>query len=144
MPCIFCEESLGKINLKDDEHFGNGSSHEFCRLKALITLEQVNTSVVEKKKNLCKENFDGEANWSSVVNFNCMQMSVFNSVSKVHDPLSFLLLTLELQGLSLIQVHNYESGSQGQSHLEGKRTCSPTLPNLWLLLSLALFSVVLI
>ena len=32
------------------ELFQNGSVHEFYRLKALITLEQVNTSVVEKNK----------------------------------------------------------------------------------------------
>ena len=47
-PCMFCEESLGKINVKDVELFRNGSVHEFCRLKALITLEEVNTSMVEK------------------------------------------------------------------------------------------------
>ena len=41
-----------------------------------ITLEQVITSVVEKKKNLYDQNFDGEANWSDVVNFPCMQMSL--------------------------------------------------------------------
>ena len=40
------------------------------RLKELITLEQVNTSVVEKKqKTLCEQDFDGEANGSAVVNF---------------------------------------------------------------------------
>ena len=33
------------------------------------------TSVVEKKKNLNEQNFDGEANWSGVVTFHCMQMS---------------------------------------------------------------------
>ena len=41
---MFCEESFGL------ELFQNGSIHEFHRLKALITLEQVNTSVVERKK----------------------------------------------------------------------------------------------
>ena len=38
---MFSEESLGKINLK---LFRNVSVHEFYRLKALITLEQVNTT----------------------------------------------------------------------------------------------------
>ena len=42
---LFCEESLGKIEAKDVELFLNGSVQEFFRLKALITLEQVNTSV---------------------------------------------------------------------------------------------------
>ena len=41
---MFCEDRLGL------ELFQNGSVHEFYRLKALITLEQVNTSVVERKK----------------------------------------------------------------------------------------------
>ena len=42
---LFCEESLGKIEAKDVELFLNWSVEEFFRLKALITLEQVNTSV---------------------------------------------------------------------------------------------------
>ena len=51
----------------------NESVHEFYRLKALITLEQVITSVVEKKKNnLNEQNFGGKANWSGFVNFYCM------------------------------------------------------------------------
>ena len=41
---MFCEESL---NL---ELFGNVSVHEFYDLKALITLEQVNTTGWSKKK----------------------------------------------------------------------------------------------
>ena len=64
---MFCEESLGKINAKDVEIFRNGAVNEFYRLNALITLEQVNTSVVGKKKNLNEKNFDGEANWSGVM-----------------------------------------------------------------------------
>ena len=47
---------------------GNGSVHGFYRLKALITLEQVITSI------------DGEANWSGVVNFHSMQMSLAMSM----------------------------------------------------------------
>ena len=46
---MFCEESLGKINKCDLELFRNGSVHEFYRLKALITLEQVNTTEWSKK-----------------------------------------------------------------------------------------------
>ena len=41
---MFWDESLGL------ELFRNGSVDEFYRLKALITLEQVNTLMVEKKK----------------------------------------------------------------------------------------------
>ena len=43
-PCMFCEESLGKINKCDLELFQNRSVHEFYHLKELITLEQVNFS----------------------------------------------------------------------------------------------------
>ena len=43
----------------------------------MITLEQVNSSVVEKKKNLNKQNFDGGANWSSIVNFHCIHRVEF-------------------------------------------------------------------
>ena len=49
-PCMFCEASLGKINVKDVELFRNGSVHGFCRLKALITLAEVNTSMVDKRR----------------------------------------------------------------------------------------------
>ena len=49
-PSMFREESLGKIKAKDVELIRNGSVHEFYRLKALSTLEQVNTSVVEKRR----------------------------------------------------------------------------------------------
>ena len=52
-PCI---ESLRNINVKDVELFRNGTVHDFYRLKALITLEQVITSVVEKKKNVNEQN----------------------------------------------------------------------------------------
>ena len=45
-PRMFWEESLGL------ELFRNGSVDEFYRLKALITLEQVNTLVVEKKRRI--------------------------------------------------------------------------------------------
>ena len=34
------------------------------------------TLVVEKKDKLNGQNFDGEANWSRVVNFHCMQRSL--------------------------------------------------------------------
>ena len=56
---MFCEESLGKINKCDLELFRNGSVLEFCRLKELIILEQVHTSVVEKKE---KKNLNYKAN----------------------------------------------------------------------------------
>ena len=40
------------------ELFRNGSVHKFYRLKALITSEEVITSVVEKKNNLYQQNFE--------------------------------------------------------------------------------------
>ena len=53
---MFCEKSLGKIKKCDLELFRNGSAHEFyrARFKELITLEQVNTSVIEKKNLISK------------------------------------------------------------------------------------------
>ena len=48
----------GIPTLKDVESFRNGSFQEFCRLKALITLKEVNESGVEKRKNLPEQNFD--------------------------------------------------------------------------------------
>ena len=44
-----------KTNAKDVELFGKGSVHKFYRLNALITLEQVNTSVVEKEKLIARK-----------------------------------------------------------------------------------------
>ena len=65
---------------EDVEIFRNGSVHKFYRLKALITLEQVITSVVEKKYSLNDQNFDGEDNWSVVISFHCMQVSLLMSM----------------------------------------------------------------
>ena len=59
-PCMFCDESLGKICAKDVKLFRSGSVREFYSLKALITEKQVNTAMVEKNKNLYEQNFDGE------------------------------------------------------------------------------------
>ena len=47
----------GRPTLKDVERFRNGSFHEFCRLKALITLKEVNTSDAETRKNVLDNGF---------------------------------------------------------------------------------------
>ena len=71
----------GRPTLKDIERFRNGSLYEFCRLKALITLKEVNTSDVETRKNVHQQNFDDEVknNKQIVVNF----------TSRVQQPDSF-------------------------------------------------------
>ena len=49
----------------------------------ILLLESVGTSDYfsgRKKKNLNEHNFDGEVNWSGVVNFHCMQMSLVMSI----------------------------------------------------------------
>ena len=74
------EESFRKINAKGVKLFQNGSIHEFYHAKALITLEELNTLVIEIKKGLYEQNFNGEANQSGVTNFCCMQMSLVMSV----------------------------------------------------------------
>ena len=65
--------------LKDVELFRNEWVHEFYRLKALISLEQVNT-LVSKQRRICMSKtlakLRYEAKWSGVVNFHCMQMSL--------------------------------------------------------------------
>ena len=68
----------GRPTLKDVERFRNGSFYEFCRLKALITLKEVNTSDVETRKNVHEQNFDDEVknNKQIVVNLPL----VFNSL----------------------------------------------------------------
>ena len=50
----------GRPTLRDVERFRNGSFREFCHLKALITLKEVNTSDVETRKNVHEQNFDVE------------------------------------------------------------------------------------
>ena len=73
---MFCEESLGL------ELFQNGSVQEFYGLKALITLEQENTWVVEEKESNKNEQ---KTNWSGVVNFHCMQMSLVMSMQFIFE-----------------------------------------------------------
>ena len=79
---MLCKESLRKINAKYLELFRRGSVHKFCCLKVLITLEQLNELLISgrKKKNLNEQNFDGEANWSGIVNFHCMQIGLVMSM----------------------------------------------------------------
>ena len=66
MPRMFCEESLGKIIDYAIQSFsGTGSvGPRILSLESVDYFEQVKTSVVEKKKNLHQQNFNGEANWS--------------------------------------------------------------------------------
>ena len=52
-----CRDVTSTAYSKDVKLFRNGLVHEFYRLKALITLEQANISMVEKKKNLYEQNF---------------------------------------------------------------------------------------
>ena len=49
--------------------FSEPVGQQIISLLVLITLEQVNTSVVGKKKEslLSEQNFDGEANWSGTI-----------------------------------------------------------------------------
>ena len=70
---------------KDVVLFRNASVHEFYSLKALINLEQVITSAVNKKNKVNEQNFGGEANSSDVVNFHCMQMSLVMSMRFVFN-----------------------------------------------------------
>ena len=75
---MFCEESSGKIKESLNlELFQNVSVHQFYRLKALITLKQVNFTECSKKK---EESELAKLRWSGVVNFHCMQMTLVMSM----------------------------------------------------------------
>ena len=75
---MFCEESLGKIKFRA---FRNLSVHKFYCLRALITLEQVNTTDHEwLKKRKKKRIFFSQTGMVSVVNFHCMQMRLVMSM----------------------------------------------------------------
>ena len=70
---LFCEKSLGKIDAKDVKLFWNGSVREFYCLKEFTDYFG--------ESEYFSENFDGEAiNWSGVVNFHCVQMSLVMSM----------------------------------------------------------------
>ena len=57
---MFCEGSLGKVNDKDLELFQNKLVHKFYLLESRVDYfgTSVNTSVVEKKKNVNGQNFN--------------------------------------------------------------------------------------
>ena len=83
---MFCEGSLGKVNDKDLELFRNKLMvYKLYRLKVLITLEEVNTAQWSRKRRMLMgktsiNSADDEANWSGIVNFHCMQMTLVSSV----------------------------------------------------------------
>ena len=68
-----CEESLGKINKCELVLFRNGSVHKFCLVKELITLEQVNTPVVDD-------------------DWNVLPCSYYNVISLQSRPLNFRVI----------------------------------------------------
>ena len=68
---LFCEESLGKI----DAEMSNFRERVGPRILLLESVDYFGTS------ECFSENFDGEAiNWSGVVNFHCMKMSLVMSM----------------------------------------------------------------
>ena len=73
---MFCEESSGKINSKNVDLFRN---------RSVESVDYFGTSEYfsGRKINLNEHNFDGEANWSGVVDFHCMQMSLVISLLSI-------------------------------------------------------------
>ena len=61
------KKALERLNF---EPFRNVSVHEFYRLKALVTFEQVNTTEWSEKKRILSK-----LRWSGVVHFHCMQIA---------------------------------------------------------------------
>ena len=88
---MFCEESLGKINKCELELFRNGSVREFYLLKELITLVQVNTSVVDDDWNAM---FSSQCNFSPIkaLEFSCNYTRVQPATADVSPVLSNTLL----------------------------------------------------
>ena len=76
----------GTPTLKDVERFrdGNGSFREFCRLKALVTLKEVNASDAKKRKN--EQNFDDEIKKQQA------NRRKFNSPVQQHDSFPFFMM----------------------------------------------------
>ena len=70
------------------ELFRNLSIHEFYCLKALITLEQVNTSMVEKK--LINKTLMVRLTGLGVVNIHCMEMSLLVSMRFIFGCLAMM------------------------------------------------------
>ena len=68
----------GRPTRKVVEHFQNGSFQEFCHLKALITLKELNTSDVETRKIVHEQNFDDEVKNNKQIVINLPL--VFNSL----------------------------------------------------------------
>ena len=68
-PCMFWEESLGNINAQDVAFPERVSP----RILSFESIDYFGTSEYFGGR---EKNFDGEANWSGVVNFHCMKMSL--------------------------------------------------------------------
>ena len=86
----------GRPTLKDVERFRNGSFHEFCRLKALITsLKEVNTSDVETRKNVHEQNFDDEVKNNKQIVVNLPLVEQPDSFPFFHDA-GYLIVTNNL------------------------------------------------
>ena len=76
---MFCEESFGL------ELFRNGSVLKFGRLKALITLKRVNTSVVGKKKNKTKQKQNNKKKKTRILGCVPLRWSRSGSVIRDHS-----------------------------------------------------------
>ena len=85
----------GRPTLKDVECFRNGSFHEFCRLKALITLKEVNASDVETRKNVHGQNFDDEVKNNKQIVVNLPRVQQPDSFPFFHDA-GYLIVTNNL------------------------------------------------
>ena len=88
---MFCEGSLERLMIKIQSFSRTSWSTNSIGLKAgLLTLEQVSIPQwLRKRRRLMGKtsinSADSEANWSGVVNFHCMQMTLVLSVSVVYS-----------------------------------------------------------
>ena len=99
-------EAWPKINKWALELFRNRSAREFYRLKELITLEEVNTSAEHFSGRKKEESELAKANWSGVVNFYCMKMSLVMSMRFIFgDDWNEARLNADIKSVLVIHVY---------------------------------------
>ena len=105
-PCMFFEESFGEINARDVELFQNGSFHEFCCLKALITLELVNILVVKKGRRIALSKI-----WWGDKLIGCCKLSLYANESCDKHAVLYLLVGIFLidsKARTTVKKNTYE------------------------------------
>ena len=99
--------------MKDVELFPKRVGPRILSLESVYyfgTIDYV-TSVVENKNNLLsKTDFDGETNWSGIVNFHCMQKSLVMSMRFIlFSAMIEMTRYLHQVSLSFVYLHTFSN-----------------------------------